>query len=199
MHTDCHTLHVVPLSRLALAAMAALLLVACAGKPLAPGASAGAAALLAGAAPPARAWSGAMEERRARLAEGLASAGVEVLRAPDNVLLLRWPADRAFVAASAAPAEAASVVWDRVAAVLSAGPNWRARVQAHSDASTADNDGAAALAAQRALRLRDELVLRGLPAAALEVEAWGARQPLLANDTPEGRARNRRVELWVTD
>ena len=199
MHIDCRTLHDWSLSRLALAATAALLLVACAGKPLAPGASTGAAAQLAGVATPARAWSGAMEERRARLAEGLSQAGVEVLRTPDNVLLLRWPADRAFVAASAAPAEAAGAVWDRVVAALSGGPAWRARVQAHSDASTADNDGAAALAAQRALRLRDELVLRGLPAAALEVEAWGARQPLLANDTPEGRARNRRVELWVTD
>lgn len=118
---------------------------------------------------------------------------------PDNILLLRWSADRAFAAASAVPTEAAAAVWDRVAAALLDGPVWRARVQAHSDASTADNDGAAALAAQRALRLRDELVSRGLPAAALEVEAWGARQPLLANDTPEGRARNRRVELWVTE
>ena len=31
------------------------------------------------------------------------------------------------------------------------------------------------------------------------MEAWGARAPVLANDTPEGRAGNRRVEIWLTD
>lgn len=85
-----------------------------------------------------------------------------------------------------------------VAALLD-GPAWRGRVQGHGDASTTDNDAAAALAAQRALGVRDALVQRGLPAAALDVEAWGARAPLVANDTPEGRAQNRRIELWVTD
>lgn len=140
-----------------------------------------------------------MEQRRVRLAEGLASAGVEVVRTPDNALLLRWGADRAFAGDTANPSEAAVAVWDRVAAVLATGPAWRARVQGHSDASTADNDGGAALAAQRALRLRDALVQRGLPSDALDVEAWGARSPRLANDTPEGRAGNRRVEIWLTD
>ena len=146
-----------------------------------------------------RAWSEAMEQRRARLSDSLSSAGVEVLRTPDNVLVLRWAADRAFAGPTATPSEAAAAVWDRVAAALGTGPAWRARVQGHSDASTTDNEAAAALAALRALRLRDALVQRGLPVAAIEVEAWGARAPVLANDTPEGRAGNRRVEIWLTD
>ena len=105
----------------------------------------------------------------------------------------------AFAGETAQPSDAAAAVWDRVAAALASGPAWRARVQGHSDASTANNEGAAALAAQRALSLRDALVQRGLPSAALDVEAWGARAPRLPNDTPEGRAGNRRVEIWVTD
>jgi outer membrane protein OmpA-like peptidoglycan-associated protein len=183
----------------ALAALAAMAMVACASKPLPSGGLQGAAAQLGAPAAQPKAWSEAMEQRRARLADSLASAGVEVLRNPDNVLLLRWPADRAFAGNTATPSAAAAAVWDRVAAALAAGPAWRARVQGHSDASTADNDGAAALAAQRALSLRDALVQRGLPAAAIEVEAWGARAPMVANDTPEGRAQNRRIELWLTD
>lgn len=181
------------------AVLVVMVLSACAGKPLPSGGMQGAAAQLGAPAAQPRAWSEAMELRRARLADGLSSAGVEVLKTPDNTLLLRWAADRAFVSDTASPTEAAAVVWDRVAATLAAGPAWRARVQGHSDASTADNDGAAALAAQRALRLRDALVQRGLPAAAMDVEAWGARAPLSANDTPEGRALNRRIELWLTD
>lgn len=181
-----------------LVALAAAVLTACAGRPAVPGALSG-AGQLGGASAPVRAWTEVMEQRRIRLAVALAPAGVEVARTPDNALLLRWAADRAFVGDTANPSQAATVVWDRVAAELATGPAWRGRVQGHSDASTADNDGAAALAAQRALRLRDELVQRGLPAAALDVEAWGARAPRLANDTPEGRAGNRRVEIWLTD
>lgn len=175
-----------------LAVSALIALVGCAGQPTVP-------ASLGSASAPARAWSEAMEQRRAQLAQGLAPAGVEVLRTPDNALLLRWSADRAFAGETAQPSDAAAAVWDRVAAALASGPAWRARVQGHSDASTANNEGAAALAAQRALSLRDALVQRGLPSAALDVEAWGARAPRLPNDTPEGRAGNRRVEIWVTD
>lgn len=186
-------------SRLWPVVLAAIVLTACAGRaPLGAGMQ-GAAAQLGGPAAQPRAWSEAMEQRRARLSDVLSSAGVEVQRTPDNVLLLRWPADRAFAANSANLSAAADAVWDGVTAALSDGPAWRGRVQGHSDASTADNDATAALAAQRALRVRDALVQRGLPAAALDVEAWGARAPLVANDSPEGRAQNRRIELWVTD
>jgi outer membrane protein OmpA-like peptidoglycan-associated protein len=185
--------------RLALAALSVWALSACAGKPVGSQGMAGAAAQLGAPAVPVRAWSEAMEQRRARLSDSLSSAGVEVLRTPDNVLVLRWAADRAFAGPTATPSEAAAAVWDRVAAALGTGPAWRARVQGHSDASTTDNEAAAALAALRALRLRDALVQRGLPVAAIEVEAWGARAPVLTNDTPEGRAGNRRVEIWLTD
>lgn len=179
-------------------ALGTLLLAGCASPPR-PGGPLLAGAPSGSATAPARAWSEAMEQRRARLADASSSAGVEVLRTPDNALLLRWSADRAFAGSNALSADAAAPVWDRVAAELAGGPPWRARVQGHSDASTADNEAAAALAAQRALSLRDALVQRGLPSDAIDVEAWAARAPLLANDTPEGRARNRRVEIWLTD
>ncbi len=190
-----------PLSkaRLWLVVLATIVLTACVGAPHPGAGMQGAAAQLGGPTAPARAWSEAMEQRRARLADGLSSAGVEVQRTPDNALLLRWPADRAFAGNTATPSAAADAVWGRVATALLDGPAWRGRVQGHSDASTADNDAAAALAAQRALGVRDALVQRGLPAAVLDVEAWGARAPLVANDTPEGRAQNRRIELWLTD
>ena len=186
-------------ARVWLLALATIVLTACAAQPPQDGGMPGAAAQLGGPAAQTRVWSEAMAQRRARLADSLSSAGVEVQRTPDNALLLRWPADRAFVGNTATPSPAADAVWGRVVAALLDGPAWRGRVQGHSDASTADNDAAAALAAQRALRVRDALVQRGLPAAALDVEAWGARAPLVANDTPEGQARNRRIELWLTD
>lgn len=157
------------------------------------GAAAVAASQGAGAPP---VWTEAMEARRAGLAEALAEAGVEVLRGADNTLQLRWPADRAFEAGSDQPSPAAAWVWDQVAAALRGGPVWQARILGHGDGGP-QADHSAALAAQRALRVRDELVRRGLPAAAMDVEAWGARAPLVAGDTDEARARNRRIELLL--
>ena len=82
-------------SRLWPVVLAAIVLTACAGRlPLGAGMQ-GAAAQLGGPAAQPRAWSEAMEQRRARLSDVLSSAGVEVQRTPDNVLLVRWPADRA--------------------------------------------------------------------------------------------------------
>ena len=46
--------------------------------------------------------------------------------------------------------------------------------------------------------LRDWLVARGVPATAVAaVESEDDRVPLASNDTAEGRARNRRAEVWL--
>lgn len=53
------------------------------------------------------------------------------------------------------------------------------------------------LSARRALVVAQCLVDAGLPSEALSVSGLGPLQPLVSNDTPEGRARNRRVEILV--
>jgi len=160
----------------------------------------GVAALLDGVAAPSRAWSEPMEARRAALAQALGPAGVEVARDAGNHLRLRWPADRAFAAGSDQPSAAAAAVWSQVAdALKNAPPSLQVRIQGHAEGGP-QVDQAAVLAMQRALRVRDELRERGVPPAALEVEAWGARAPLLADDGSEAaRARNRRIELLIAD
>ncbi|MCR6661960.1 MAG: OmpA family protein [Luteimonas sp.] len=51
------------------------------------------------------------------------------------------------------------------------------------------------LSAQRALTVTRTLVDEGVPAKSVFAAAFGAEQPVDANDTEEGRARNRRVEM----
>lgn len=149
---------------------------------------------------PSRSWSEPMEARRVALARALEPAGVEVARDADNRLRLRWPADRAFVADSDQPSAAAGAVWAQVAGALKNGPpSLQVRIQGHSEGGP-QADRVAVLAMQRAQRVRDELRERGVPPAAMEVEAWGARALLQADDGTEAvRARNRRIELLVTD
>ena len=51
------------------------------------------------------------------------------------------------------------------------------------------------LSAQRALTVTRALVARGVPASSVFAAAFGAEHPVDSNDNPEGRARNRRVEM----
>lgn len=62
-----------------------------------------------------------------------------------------------------------------------------------------DNTGAASgnqtLSENRAASVRDYLVSRGCSATLVTARGYGATRPIATNDTPEGRANNRRVEM----
>lgn len=51
------------------------------------------------------------------------------------------------------------------------------------------------LSAQRALTVTRALIEEGIPSSSIFAAAFGAEQPVASNDDPEGRARNRRVEI----
>jgi chemotaxis protein MotB len=53
------------------------------------------------------------------------------------------------------------------------------------------------LSAGRALTVADWLRNAGIPEARMGVVGFGQHQPIAANDTPETRERNRRVEIYV--
>jgi outer membrane protein OmpA-like peptidoglycan-associated protein len=55
------------------------------------------------------------------------------------------------------------------------------------------------LSVNRAAGVRDYLTARGVSAAVVGVEGRGSREPLASNDTAEGRARNRRVEMFMAE
>ena len=51
------------------------------------------------------------------------------------------------------------------------------------------------LSAQRALTVTRTLIAEGVPSSSVFAAAFGAEQPVSANTSEEGRARNRRVEI----
>jgi outer membrane protein OmpA-like peptidoglycan-associated protein len=63
-----------------------------------------------------------------------------------------------------------------------------------------DDRGSAArnleLSEQRAHAVRDWLVGQGVAARRIQARGLGAANPVASNDTAEGRARNRRIEVW---
>ena len=99
-----------------------------------------------------------------------------------------------FAAGRADLTAAAAAQLDEAAAFVAAAPGRRARIEGHTDSRGSANLNQA-LSQQRAEAVRDALVARGVEASRLVAVGRGSDRPVASNDTPEGRARNRRVEI----
>jgi OOP family OmpA-OmpF porin len=102
-----------------------------------------------------------------------------------------------FEVGSAVLTPAGKVVLDELVPVLRALQGQRVQVIGHTDASGA-RAANVALSRARAESVRRYLVEQQVPAALITASGLGPDQPLVANDTPENRARNRRIEVRVT-
>jgi OOP family OmpA-OmpF porin len=85
---------------------------------------------------------------------------------------------------------------DEVAALLKAYPTARIRVEGHTDAVGTPSTNESLTQAQ-AEAVKGYLVQRGVAADRIDAAGLGERQPRASNDTPEGRDRNRRIEIVV--
>ncbi len=87
-------------------------------------------------------------------------------------------------------------VMDQVMAVLWQYPEGTLRVEGHTD----DQGPAQAnldLSSRRCQTIKDWLVERGIEPDRIQVRGFGESRPVDTNTTPEGRARNRRVEITL--
>jgi outer membrane protein OmpA-like peptidoglycan-associated protein len=75
-------------------------------------------------------------------------------------------------------------------------PGLAVRIEGYTDDRGADNVNLA-LSRRRAESVRKALIAEGVEPSRLEAVGRGEADPLAANDTPAGRARNRRVEVLV--
>jgi OOP family OmpA-OmpF porin len=92
----------------------------------------------------------------------------------------------------------ASVILEEAASILSGKPDVQVRVEGYTDATgpEAYNQG---LSERRANSVRTYLVEHGIAEAQLTSVGFGESNPIATNDTREGRALNRRVELQVSE
>lgn len=85
---------------------------------------------------------------------------------------------------------------DTVARALGAYEGRPIIIEGHTDAQ-GDDEANRQLSLQRAAAVREYLERRGVPMERLHIVGKGESEPLASNDTPEGRANNRRVEIIV--
>lgn len=86
-------------------------------------------------------------------------------------------------------------VLDEIAQVMEKHPDWKLTVNGHTDNIGGDTYNLD-LSKRRAAAVKQALVTRyHIAAERLSTNGYGASGPIDTNDTLEGRARNRRVEL----
>lgn len=86
------------------------------------------------------------------------------------------------------------VILDGVSTTLNAHPELRLEVSGHTD-SDAEDDYNRHLSQRRAERVREYLVNKGAVAENLTAKGYGEERPVASNESAEGKALNRRVEL----
>ena len=88
-------------------------------------------------------------------------------------------------------------VLESVVTVLEDNPDLRLRIEGHTD-NVGSDESNLRLSQQRALASYDYLIARGIDPARLSYVGLGESQPIMSNDTVNGRAANRRTELKIS-
>ena len=143
-------------------------------------------------------WSKRMEDRRNAMEQATRGTNVEVTRTADNQLKLNIPNDISFDTGSAAIKPQLRAVLDPFANSLRGDPTARLMIVGHTD-----NTGSEAinnpLSVERANSVRDYLTARGVAGARVDTAGRGEREPVADNTTEAGRAKNRRVEIFLRE
>ena len=83
---------------------------------------------------------------------------------------------------------------DQAVAVLNQYPELRIEIVGHTD-NEGDRETNLQLSRDRAMSVKSYLVGRGIDEARIRTDGKGPDQPLVSNDTPQDRAKNRRIEF----
>jgi outer membrane protein OmpA-like peptidoglycan-associated protein len=143
-------------------------------------------------------WSNRMERQKREMQQATQGTGIQVTQTQDNRLKLEIPSDISFDTNRSDIKPNFRPVLDKFAASLVEHPYTTVTIVGHTDSTGSDavNDP---LSLNRAERVRDYLVTRGVAQARFNVQGRGEHEPIASNDTEAGRARNRRVEIFVAE
>ena len=138
-----------------------------------------------------------MDKQIKELKEQTAGSGVDVTETDNgSAILVNLPDGVTFDVASATLKPEFRATLDKVAQSLIQYPNSLIDVYGHTDSRASDAYNQT-LSENRARTVMNYLISRGVPAARLRSQGFGETMPVASNDTADGRARNRRVEIKI--
>jgi outer membrane protein OmpA-like peptidoglycan-associated protein len=127
---------------------------------------------------------------------GASNLGVDVTEMPDGTLRVNIPSNVSFDTGKYGLKSELLPVLDSVSRALVQHPELRAKSIGYTD-STGSSATNQTLSVNRARAVANYLSQQGVPAANLTAEGRGASSPVADNSTADGRAMNRRVELFL--
>ncbi len=136
-----------------------------------------------------------MDKQERDLRARTAGTDVQVIRRGDD-LVLNIPSGITFAYDSAAVQPQFQRTLDQVASTLAEYNQTYIDVYGHTD-STGSDAYNQTLSERRATSVADYLSSHGVQAARIGTRGYGETQPIASNDTEEGRAANRRVEVKI--
>lgn len=132
-----------------------------------------------------------------QLREQTAGTGVDIRPSDDGrSILLSLPDGVTFDTGSYMLQPQFRPTLDKIAQSLKDYPNSLIDVYGHTD-STGSAQLNQTLSENRARTVGDYLAIQGVSQARIRTQGYGASMPVADNATPEGRARNRRVEIKI--
>jgi len=143
-------------------------------------------------------WSKHMEEQKAAMEQATQGTGVSVSQTADNQLKLDIPSDVSFDTGRYDIKPNLRPVLDRFATTLNQNQVTTVTVIGHTDSTGSDAINNP-LSVNRAASTRDYLVARGVATNRIVINGRGSYEPIADNNTTEGRAKNRRVEIFVAE
>ncbi|MBM4779446.1 MAG: OmpA family protein [Archangiaceae bacterium] len=130
----------------------------------------------------------------------LIDAGKLKVRIVDGRMVVVLATDVLFGSGSAALSKEGRAAITEVAAVLASLPRRAFQVEGHTDSvpiTTAQFPSNWELAAARAITVTKAMIDAGLPAGRVSAASYADKKPTASNDTAEGKALNRRIEITI--
>jgi outer membrane protein OmpA-like peptidoglycan-associated protein len=143
-------------------------------------------------------WSKSMEDKKRAMETATAGTGAQVTQTSENQLKLSIPSDISFDTGRFDIKPNLRPILDQFAQGLGQQPSIEVRIVGHTDSvgSDAVNN---LLSVNRSQSARDYLVARGVPSTRISIDGRGSHEPVADNASAEGRARNRRIEIFLAE
>lgn len=124
------------------------------------------------------------------------TAGLDIMKMADGSMRANVSGDAGFNTGSAVVRDSYISSLEKLSRTINAYPNSRVVIIGHTDnvGSEMANQN---LSLARATAVRNYLESTGTSASQMQVYGRGATQPIASNESAEGRAKNRRVEVFI--
>ncbi|WP_338413643.1 OmpA family protein [uncultured Sphaerotilus sp.] len=162
------------------------------------GGKAGSGAVIGGAvgAVAGNLWSKKMEDKQRAMEQATQGTGIDVSRTADNQLKVNVPSDLSFDSGRSNIRPELAPILTKFSQGLDA--TMHVQIIGHTDSQGSDAVNNP-LSVDRAASVRDYMVSQGVSATRISIEGKGEHQPVADNSTTDGRAKNRRVEIFLRE